>query len=60
MVEDPKVTQALKNAGYDSAKYLDFWNKNSKFARHETIAMLDINPIVKKPPVSKAKPKAKK
>lgn len=44
MVENPKVTQALKDAWYDSAKYLDFWNKNSKFARHETIAMLDVKP----------------
>lgn len=50
MVENPKVTQALKDAWYDATKYLDYGNKNSKFARHETIAMLDIKPI-KKPPV---------
>lgn len=45
MIENKNVTKALKDAWYDSVKYLDFWNKNSKFARHETIAMLDVKPI---------------
>ena len=64
MVENPKVTQALKDAWYDATKYLDYGNKNSKFARHETIAMLDVKPInksipVKNPLVEEAIPKSK-